>query len=195
MNFSVESKYPLSIFKNNDLTISWNTIKVGCDLNRLTPEEVGKFASYYLKQHPDITNEYISDLIFGVKEERLDTCLKQVFDSLGLQQPQKNSPEWNKEWLKWRYSIIAEMIKSIPNKEELLDYIEGVYADFGYPEDMTPFIYYVPQEGILGSKFVEPSVARSNLVKKIKIFLEKEKERIATNVNIEKLPSRVIEEE
>ena len=41
---------------------------------------------------------------------------------------------------------MSEMLKHIKNDEELLMKIEGVYADFGYPEDMKHLIYYMPLE-------------------------------------------------
>jgi hypothetical protein len=40
MNFEVEEKYPISIFKNNNIPCSWNTVKVGWDLKRLTGREI-----------------------------------------------------------------------------------------------------------------------------------------------------------
>src|SRR3990167_763779 len=162
MNFEVESKYPINIFKDNDLEISWNTIKVGFDLNRLSPKEISKFAMQYLEMHSDLVNEYISELIFGIKKEDISTYIKKAFTSLGLKMPEKNTPEWNKEWYKWRYCIMSEMVKHIADDEELLECIEGVYADFGYPADMSSFIYYMPQEeNILP---VASHVTRSNLI-------------------------------
>jgi hypothetical protein len=190
MNFEVESKYPIDIFKNNDLEVSWNTIKVGYDLDRLTSDEVGRFAVQYLETHSDLVNEYIFELILGIKKEDVSTDIKKVFTSLGLKMPEKNTPEWNKEWYKWRYCIANEMVKSITNEEELLERIEGVYADFGYPEDMSSFIYYMPQEENIPP--VASHVARSSLIAKIKKFIAKEKTRLLLNENTEKLPASVV---
>ena len=43
-----------------------------------------------------------------------------------------------------RYAILASLDSE---SQALLDDIESVYADFGYPRDMEPFIYYMPSEG------------------------------------------------
>lgn len=194
MNFSVESKYPISIFKDNKVVCSWATIKVGWDLNRITKEEIKKFALEYLEQHSTTVNEYISELILGIKNEEVSIYLKRIFESLGLKEPQKYTPEWNKEWLKWRYCIMSEMAKSILDEEKLLISIEGVYADFDYPEDMTEFIYYMPRtENLDNKQQMNPQEARNKLVKKLKIFLKNEKAKI--DQNIDSLSSRVIEKE
>ena len=147
----------------------------------------------HLETHPALVNEYISELILGIKKKDVSTYIKKVFTSLGLKMPEKNTPEWNKKWYKWRYCIVNEMVKSITNEEELLECIEGVYADSGYPEDMSFFIYYMPQEENIPP--VASHVARSNLIAKIKIFLAKEKARLLLNENIETLPALVIDGE
>jgi hypothetical protein len=182
-------KYPIKIFKDNNMACSWNTIKVGWDLHCLAIEEVKKFALEYLEQYPDVINEYISELVFDISESKVSIYLKKIFESLELKEPKKYTSEWNKEWLKWRYCIINEIIKSILDKEELLNSIEAVYADFGYPEDMTEFIYYMPQKDL--DHPVSSHEAHNRLVIKLKKFLEKEKVKIDKNSNI--LPPRVIE--
>ncbi len=42
-----------------------------------------------------------------------------------------------------RYAILASLDTE---GQALLDDIESVYADFGYPSDMEPFIFYMPSE-------------------------------------------------
>ena len=53
--------------------------------------------------------------------------------------------------------------------QTLLDDVEGVYADFGYPRDMEPFIYYMPSEG---------DSSTDDLVKRYREFLVSEKARL-----------------
>ena len=52
----------------------------------------------------------------------------------------------------------------------LLDDIEGVYADFGYPSDMEPFIYYMPNDS--GESSPEALIGRFHA------FVASEKERL-----------------
>jgi len=64
------------------------------------------------------------------------------------------------------------MIKHISNTQELLIKVEGVYADFEYPEDMQHFIYYMPSNN---SEYSNREEAYINLLKKLKTFLQEEK--------------------
>ena len=65
-----------------------------------------------------------------------------------------------------RYAILVSLDT---NGQALLDDIESVYADFGYPHDMEPFIYYMPSEC---------DSSTDNLVKRYGEFLASEKNRL-----------------
>ncbi len=180
MNFSIETKYPIQIFQENNLECSWNTIKVGWDLKRLEQNEVSNFAISFLESHPNLNNEYILELISEVKQNNVENILKKLFKSLKLDFPEHESPSWNKEWRKWRYCIMNEMVKHVPNTQDLLIKIEGLYADFGYPEDMKHLIYYMPTEEKIKLNYQDACIT---LVNKIKQFLQEEKVRILNNCN------------
>lgn len=183
----MEAKYPLSIFKNSGLECSWSTVKVGWDLKRLTIEEIGKFALDYLETRPNLINLYISELIFGVKDYEMDDYLKELFISLNLSLPEEESSVWNQEWRKWRFCILNAMVKNITDDQELLETVEGLYADFGYPQDMVPFIYYMPSGDDLSQLTYEECLKR--LVNKIHNFLVKEKALIKSGYS--QLPLKI----
>ena len=65
-----------------------------------------------------------------------------------------------------RYAILASLDSE---GQELLDDVESVYADFGYPRDMEPFIYYMPSQG---------DSSAADLVKRYNEFLASEKARL-----------------
>lgn len=188
-NFAVEAKYPLNIFKTSGLECSWNTIKTGWDLKRLTVDEIGKFALNYLETQPNLVNLYISELIFGIKDYEVNDYLKKLFISLNLSWPEEGSSVWNQEWRKWRFCILNTMIQNITEKEVLLETIEGLYADFGYPEDMTPFIYYMPVSDDDDTKQLTTEECRSRLIKKAIDFLAKEKTLIESGYDL--LPKKI----
>lgn len=188
MDFNVEAKYSIEIFEKNDIDCTWDTIQVGYDLERLTLHEIEKFAIFYLESHPKIINEYISELICGIQEYEINNCLKNAFLSLGLKFPEKYSAIWNREWLKWRYCILSEMVKNIKNDEELIYKVEGLCADFGYPDDMKNLIYYMPADKVVMP--LTPVEARKKLIEKAKNFLAYEREKIDQGACI--LPSRGI---
>ena len=54
--------------------------------------------------------------------------------------------------------------------QDLLVEIEGVYADFGYPGDMEPFIYYMPSD--------EGESSQEALIGRFRSFLVTERARL-----------------
>jgi len=172
MNFSIKEKYPFQIFQENDLKCSWATIKVGWDLKYLDINEISNFAILFLEIHPNLCNEYISELIIGITEYDVTNILKKLFKSLKLEFPEYGSSLWNKEWRKWRYCIMNEIVKYASNTQDLLIKIESVYANFEYPEDMKPLIYYMPTDETTELNYEDNCI---KLIKKIKNFLQEEK--------------------
>lgn len=66
-----------------------------------------------------------------------------------------------------RYAALASLGSA---GDELLSDIEGVYADFDYPEDMDSLVYYMPS----GNGDVSPE----KLIERFRAFLAEEKERL-----------------
>lgn len=66
-----------------------------------------------------------------------------------------------------RYALLASLDS---NGQALLDDIESVYADFGYPRDMEPFIYYMPND--------EGESSTEDLIARYREFLASERTRL-----------------
>ena len=166
--------YGISEFQNNNVSYTWSTVKVGWDLKCISINDIVKFGLHFLELHPHIINQYISDLMFEEQIKNIDVLLKNIFTSLNLEFPEKDSSLWNKKWRKWRYCFLTSLVKKIKDQNELLHRVENVYADFGYPIDMTPFIYYMPKKNdvVIHSNEKETPI---ELVNKLKQFLYEEK--------------------
>jgi hypothetical protein len=162
----------MKLFKDNDFEYSWDSIKIGWDLGCVGFDEVKKFILIFLESNPALINVYIA----AENKKDVDELLRDAFIVLNLDLPKRCSSRWNKEWRKWRFCFLSDFVKRILNQEELLIKVEGVYADFGYPEDMKSFIYYMPADDTIEEE--DPEDARGRLVKKLKCFLEEESIRI-----------------
>jgi hypothetical protein len=160
------------LFKKDDLDCSWATIQVGWELGLLSIDEVHKFALDFSESHPDVMNEYISEIIFLTDRNEIRNVLKKILSSLELEFPTLHSSLWNREWQKWRYHVLRNIVDQTQDTEELLIKIEGIYADFGYPEDMKSFIYYMPADEEVAD--LNPENARRVLIKRLKNFLMEE---------------------
>lgn len=66
-----------------------------------------------------------------------------------------------------RFAALASLESS---GQDLLVEIEGVYADFGYPGDMEPFIYYMPSD--------EGESSQEALIGRFRSFLVTERARL-----------------
>lgn len=67
----------------------------------------------------------------------------------------------------FRYAALASLESS---GQELLDEIESIYSDFNYPEDMEPFIYYMPNDFVTNSA--------EDLIERFNKFLAVERKRL-----------------
>lgn len=140
-NCYIEEKYPISIFKENEINFSWNTIKVGWDLKLLNVAEINIFAMDYIKNNQKLTeNKYITELIADIQKIDIDEVLYKIFESLNLVWPEKEKCLWNQEWRKWRFCILSTMIKNISDKNQLLCKIDHLYSILEYPIDMSPLL-------------------------------------------------------
>jgi hypothetical protein len=173
MDSLVKSKSLIDIFKKDDLDCSWVTIQIGWNLGLLSVEEVHTFAFDFSENNPDLINKYISEIIFSTDRREVDSILEKIVSSLGLEIPTMHSSLWSRERHKWRYGMLKDLVDKTQNAEELLTKVEGVYADFGYPEDMKSFIYYMPADEEVSDLNLED--ARRILVKRLKNFLTEEK--------------------
>lgn len=178
LDFNVKAVCSLSIFKDSGIECSWNTIKTGWDLQRLTVEEISLFALDYMEANPGLVNMYISEVIFGVKYYEMDEYLEKIFTSLNLYFPEKDECLWNQEWRKWRFCILNTMVSYIKDEEQLLQEIEGLIADFRYPFDMKPFYLYMPVSG--NPDDLSKYENYDYLIKRINSFLRYEKVLIET---------------
>jgi hypothetical protein len=175
LNYLVEAQYPLDIFKEANISYSWETIYVGRKLKLLPIKEVGKYAVEYLAKHAECKNQHIAELAFGAEEQEINNLLKKVAKTLDSEILQENSEVWNLEWRKWRYCILKSIQTNIRDAEKLLDAISFVYADFGYPEDMISFIYYMPQKSEVTNNIDQN---RKTLLNNFNEFLNQEKNKI-----------------
>ncbi|MCX5925487.1 MAG: DUF2247 family protein [Candidatus Dependentiae bacterium] len=169
VDYIKKRKKPHDAFRDNDIIYSWQTIKVGRDIEVVTFDDLIEFALHFLESHPGLANQYISELMFASQDQDIDELFKNIFVSLDLEYPQKGSPAWNKEWRKWRYCLFRELVRIVENKEELLFLVDSLCADFAYPEDM---ISYLPSD----DNATEDD--RVRIVNELKLFLNEEKVRI-----------------
>jgi hypothetical protein len=169
-------QFSLDIFKKYNISYSWETILIGRALKLIEPLAIEQFAVEYLLKNPECKNLSIIELAFGASANEIDSLLEKVSKTLNIHITIQTDI-WNLERIKWRYCILKEFDAAIQNNEALLIEIEGVYAFFGYPDDMAELIYYMPPKDL---NLYDPSKHTyeencQRLINNFHAFLEKEK--------------------
>ena len=146
--------YSFDVFKRSGVTPQANAIVYGIKSGLLPASAASDFGEYRMVRYGEEGS--IDLLIFeGSPEEAVKALAAagyaddgQGFDVL-------------------RLAVLSSLGSS---GQDLLDDIEGVYADFGYPSDMEPFIYYMPNDS--GESSPEALIGRFHA------FVASEKERL-----------------
>ena len=146
--------YSFDVFKRSGVTPQANAIVYGIKSGLLPASVASDFGEYRMVHYDEEGS--IDLLIFeGTPEEAVKALAAagyaddgQGFDVL-------------------RLAVLSSLGSS---GQDLLDDIEGVYADFGYPSDMESFIYYMPNDG--GESSPEA------LIRRFHAFVASEKERL-----------------
>ncbi|MCQ5209259.1 DUF2247 family protein [Megasphaera massiliensis] len=131
----------LSIFRENNINISWVSIFVGYILKIINKDDVVLFAERYLSEHK-YCNYLISELILN--KDDCDEILKKIVEKSFNRIPNENEEVWNFEKQKWRFGLLVKLSSENLKIGDLLYRIADIYAQFGYPSDMKNIIYYSP---------------------------------------------------
>lgn len=151
-------------------------------------DNVKSFALDYIEKNPSNINDTIAELIFPdnvFTHDRVVELLKKILTELHYEVPQKNNKSWNLEWSKWRYSKLADIQKKYEDLP-LVEAIQNVYEDFGYPVDMRNLIaWFSPKDP---EYFLSPEKRVRVIKTRFDNFLDNEKSKIESGA-IESLTS------
>lgn len=133
--------------KQSNLSYDWKTMYVGYKLHIIKEAEVTQYAVEFLATHPNCENASIIELTWGDRDMDYERVLKDIVQELYGEEPIESSSLWENEKRKWRFSILHALDTEYKHSPQtLLHKIAEVYADFGYPEEMERFIYYMPSK-------------------------------------------------
>ncbi|MCP1528021.1 MULTISPECIES: DUF2247 family protein [Bacillus] len=170
-------KSSIEVLKTYNIHYDWKTIYVGIRLDLISYKEISKYAVEYLSNHIECENSLILELAWGAGDpdedyRKLQMVLVELYNDL----IEEESSQWDIEKRKWRYGITSHLKEINKNStEKLLDELSEVYADFGYPEDMEPFIHYMPPSDGYNPLLYSKEENINRLASLFEEFLQKEK--------------------
>ena len=162
-------KITLDMMDSADVRYSWETVYTALSYDFAEVSEAEKYALKVMEADDYEDNEFITDLAWGGKgkeeitsgllEEKLVTNVKS-FEEIELE--------------KIKYTMLFYLkYQNEDSNDRLLKAIEEVYADFGYPEEMSSFIYYMPVNNKLGA-----AKGGMDLISEFNIYLKQLKDDI-----------------
>lgn len=164
----VQMDISVDIFKQNKIKYDWRTLYVGLELNLIEYSDIVNYAVEFLVNHPEISNQNIIQLAWGVDDLDYEDLLVDILKESHINDLNLDADVWQFEKRKWRFGILAYLkMKHQDDYEGLLNKVAEVYADFNYPEDMDSFINYLePKDGFNPSQYSK----EENVVRLINLF-------------------------
>ena len=146
--------YSFNIFTKAGIAPRANAVVYGIKAGLLPTSSVQDFEEYMMT-NCSIEGSYDLLIFEGSTEDALKALSDAGYEDDGQ----------GKDVL--RFAALASLESS---GQDLLVEIEGVYADFGYPGDMEPFIYYMPSD--------EGESSQEALIGRFRSFLVTERARL-----------------
>ena len=125
------------MYKNYIPFLTIEDIYTGIKCGVLPPGSAVEYAECYAAVCPDTDIKIIIELLIADDDEEVAALLGHCFG--------KTSAHSEKSIEKLLFVTLNELSNQFDG-DELLDAIESVYADFGYPPELNEFILYMPAD-------------------------------------------------
>lgn len=164
--------YGINIFDKIKMPLDWAIVYYGINNNILSIDIAQEFACRKLERDEQMSEEELE--LSWHSDNRLEV-LELIEKILDTQGNVVESIERAKD--KIRIAIIIYLQDTEKDITKLLEQIDAVYADFGYPADMEKFISYMPinDEYIPSQHSLEDN--RNYLLTKLDYFIDEQIEK------------------
>ena len=162
----IQLSIPWSFIRSR-CVLTWTELLYGMDNTLIHPDGPIELAMDLLAEKDDASSELL-------ELASLDTgkATRKLVESLAASEQNFEKSTASEKWL---FLVLAWLFESRDTLSEPLRLLGHVYADFGYPETMAPFVHYMSSdEPDLGSK----SENESRLLSKWRRYLEDEGRRL-----------------
>ncbi|MBQ3600183.1 MAG: DUF2247 family protein [Lachnospiraceae bacterium] len=164
--------YGISIFDKTKIQLDWAIIYYGINNDILSIDIAQEFACRKLEHDEQMVEEELE--LSWSSNERLDVLelLERILDIQGnVEESLKNAKD------KIRIAIIIYLRETEKDIVKLLEQMDMIYADFGYPVDMEKFISYMPiDENYIPSQSTIKE-RRNYLISKLDNFINEQLEK------------------
>ncbi|MGX7417312.1 DUF2247 family protein [Carnobacterium gallinarum] len=152
--------------KPTNICYNWSTIYVGIEEGYFDETVLTDYAIELMEKGED--SDFINEMAWGISKDKLPEVMSNIKINY-LPEIDETKFEWSFENEKLRYVYLANLKNESKDNQELLNGIAQFHDNHNYPEDMIPFINYMPQDS--------PS-NENDMLKKFNEFLKIEKEKL-----------------
>ncbi len=167
--------YDLNIFDICCIQPTWYDIYFGIVNDFLELESVREYAIRYLEANADYTEEMMELLWSNDDRSSTIQIMKQIIDK-------EDDIQSSVASVKWQYSIIKSLLYQRLSFEELSSKLDGIYADFNYPQDMEEFVSYMPTKDDYNPTEHTKGENEKRILKKVDSFLQRKKKELWKNL-------------
>lgn len=164
--------YGIDIFDKIKMPLDWSIVYYGINNEIFSVDIAQEFACRKLEHNEQISDEEL-ELTWG-GNNRLDV-LELIERILDIQGNVDESSEKAKD--KIRIAIIIYLRNTEKDANRLLEKIDIIYADFGYPVDMEKFISYMPNDDEYMPSNHTFEENRNYLLSKLDDFIDEQMEK------------------
>jgi len=141
---------------NNLNLLCWSLLFMGLRKEWVTKSDIEGYAVSLLSANLDGGDEKIAELASA--ESLGDDDVRELLFQLGRADEQPDNVE------KWRLALLISLSESVLSEEEKVDRLQELYAEFGYPEDMSACSIY-------SQNSIAPLIAMSRVISSLKAKL------------------------
>lgn len=132
----------LSWFSELNSTPSWADLLEGLKRGIIDASDAINFAAKYWSNHPGSNAAALYDLVSAGPADTEE--VRQALEGLSGNALTETALAVRR----WRYLVLRHAIDATHDRLQIMQEIERVYADFGYPPEMEGLIYYMhPTDG------------------------------------------------
>lgn len=161
--------YGIDIFDNIKMSLNWTMIYYGIRNNLLRIDIAQDFVYRKMEQGEELLEEELELSWHLSNKGDVLELIKKILDIQGgLEKSTKNVAD------RIRIAIIVYLRNNEKDVEKLLEQINSVYADFGYPVDMERFISYMPADDNYNNLHYTVEENRERLLSKLDCFIDEQ---------------------
>lgn len=151
-------------FIKSNFKLSWRDVLWGLNNGFLSYSYPIELASNKVDEDP---NQLLIDLLFMPADSHPND-IKDLVERLAAEEIETAQVTADK----WRYLLLLWIYENRCRFESPLNIIEMIYSDFGYPDDMRPFIYYLPSEDGYNPSLHSEAENHERMLNNLKEFLD-----------------------